>query len=310
MMSPDYLSAILDEVYKNFNVANNAEITVETNPGTVDAPKVKAFRDIGFNRISIGVQSFDDSELDFLTRIHNENSAVVCVKTAFDNGFDNVNLDLIFNLPGQTKDVWKGNIAKAVELSISHISAYSLILERGTILNKMVLDGKVTMQDSDFDAELYKETIDYLEEHGFIQYEVSNFAKPGYECVHNRSYWNYTDYLGFGTSAHSFVDGTRWWNYSALTFYLLKMEKHDSAVAGNEELTEEEKLEEFVMLGLRSSGLDLSKLNSIDNGYWWKKNEEYLRKLNKDGYLLINDNFIKFTKAGYALCDEILLKLL
>jgi oxygen-independent coproporphyrinogen-3 oxidase len=309
-MNPSYIGSILNEVYKNFKISENAEITLETNPGTVDANKIRSFQEIGINRLSIGVQSFDNEELNFLTRIHNEDGAVECVKTAADNGFENISLDLIFNIPGQTKEVWNDNIAKAVKLPIQHISTYSLILERGTILNKMVLDGKVQMQDSDFDAELYKETIEYLEENEFRQYEVSNFAKPGYECVHNKTYWNYTDYLGFGTSAHSFVNGVRWWNFSGLTFYLAKMGQHNSAVAGSEVLTKEEKTEEIIMLSLRSGGLDLQMLEQFDGGNWWKKNKHYLKSLNKDGYISISDNFIKFTKSGYALCDEILLKLL
>ncbi len=132
---------------------------------------------------------------------------------AVEAGFENISLDLIFNLPGQTKKKWNKNLEQAVKLPIKHISAYSLILERGTILNKMVLDGKVKIADEDYDAELYQSTIDFITSNGFYQYEVSNFTKPGFECIHNNAYWHYKDYIGFGTSAHSFIDGKRWWNF-------------------------------------------------------------------------------------------------
>ena len=161
------------------------------------------------DRLSIGVQSFDDNELKFLTRIHDKQTAIDTVLKANQVGFENISIDLIFNLPNQTKKLWQQNFEAAVSLPITHISAYSLILERGTILNKMVLDGKVKIQGDDYDADLYEMTIDFLTGKNFYQYEVSNFAKPGYECRHNNSYWNYNDYFGFGTSAHSFIDGKR-----------------------------------------------------------------------------------------------------
>ncbi|MCK7524215.1 MAG: hypothetical protein MZV64_44570 [Ignavibacteriales bacterium] len=141
-------------------------------------------------------------------------------------GFENISLDLIFNLPGQTKKKWIKNLEQAIKLPIKHISTYNLILERGTILNKMVLDGKVKnrvmkimMPNS------IRTTIEFLTSNGFYQYEVSNFARPGFECVHNNAYWHYTDYFGFGTSAHSFIDGKRWWNLSSLKMYIDKVDK-------------------------------------------------------------------------------------
>ncbi len=257
LMEPDYISEILESIKTNFVVRDDAEVTLETNPGTVSLEKLKKFRTAGINRISIGIQSFDNNDLKFLTRIHNSETAIKTVKDASDAGFENISLDLIFNLPGQTKRKWIKNLEQAVKLSIKHISAYSLILERGTTLNKMVLDGKVKIRDEDYDAELYQSTIDFITSKGFYQYEVSNFAKPGFECLHNNAYWHYTDYLGFGTSAHSFVNSERWWNFSSLKMYIDKIEQSGNAVAGSEIISSEKALDEYIMLELRSSGLNI-----------------------------------------------------
>jgi oxygen-independent coproporphyrinogen III oxidase len=224
LMAPQDLKDIIFHLKKRFRVSDTAEITMETNPGTVTEEKLCHFLEAGINRISIGIQSFDDDDLKFLTRIHNRETAVKTVLNAHKAGFMNISIDLIFNLPGQTKEKWLSNLQQAAYLPINHISAYSLILERGTILNKLVLDGIVTMQDDDYDADLYELTIDYLTDRGFGQYEVSNFAHKGYESVHNMAYWHHRNYLGLGPSAHSFMDGKRWWNYSSLKKYISEIE--------------------------------------------------------------------------------------
>jgi oxygen-independent coproporphyrinogen III oxidase len=308
-MTPEYISEIIEHLKKNFEINIDAEITLETNPGTVDKEKLKNFLSIGVNRISIGIQSFNNDELKFLTRIHDSYTAVETVKEASECGFENISIDLIFNLPKQTREIWSANLEQAVQLPIKHISAYSLILERGTILNKMVLDGKIELQSSDFDAELYEYTIDYLTGRKFLQYEVSNFALPGYECVHNNAYWHYKDYLSFGTSAHSFIDGKRWWNYSSLNFYHAAIEKKGNAVIGNEILSKEEMLQEYVMLSFRSNGLNLNELANLFGTTWLKRNDSVISKLKDENYLTLKNELLKFSSKGYAVCDEILLKL-
>ena len=310
LMQPEYLGEIISSVAENYNVSADAEITMETNPGTVDKEKLRRFRTAGINRISIGVQSFNDYELKFLTRIHNSDTAVKTLDYAADAGFENISLDLIFNLPGQTKQIWLSNLKQAIQLPITHISTYSLILEGGTILNKMVLDGKVKLQSDDHDADLYETTIDFLTENGFYQYEVSNFTKPGYECRHNNVYWHYKNYLGFGTSSHSFVDGRRWWNFSSLKKYISEIEKHNNAVAGYEVLSEEDTHSEFVMLALRSSGLILKRYKEKFGDDWLKKNYHYFEQLENNNLIRNENNIIKLTKKGYAVCDEILQNIL
>jgi len=313
LMDPEYLFEVIQKVKDNFIVRNDAEITMETNPGTVSLQKMKTFRDIGINRISIGIQSFDNKDLKFLTRIHNSETAIQTVNDAAAAGFENISLDLIFNLPGQTKKKWIKNLEQAIKLPIKHISAYSLILERGTILNKMVLDGKVKIRDEDYDAELYQTTIGFLTSNGFYQYEVSNFAKPGFECVHNNAYWHYTDYFGFGTSAHSFSNGKRWWNLSSLKMYNHKVEKSGNAVAGSETIDAKKAINEYIMLELRSSGLNLKKFENrfgSEIEEWLKNKYPYFELLKNQNFVTMGESVIKLTAKGYAICDEILAEII
>jgi oxygen-independent coproporphyrinogen-3 oxidase len=266
------------------------------------------FRESGINRISIGIQSFNDEELKFLTRIHDSKTAIRTVYDCAECGFENISIDLIFNLPKQTKEIWRSNLIEAVKLPVKHISAYSLILERGTILNKMVLDGKVQIQDDDYDADLYEFTIDFLTKSGFTQYEVSNFTQPGFECIHNNAYWHHRDYIGFGTSAHSFVNGKRWWNCSSVKFYNSHIALDSNAVVNQEQLSQNEMLEEFVMLSMRSDGLDLVELENKYGNSWYTGNKTFISKLLDDKFLFNEANKIKLTPKGYAVCDEILAK--
>ena len=310
LMEPEYLLEIITSLKDNFLFSDSMEITMETNPGTVDKNKLKNFHDSGINRISIGVQSFNDDELEFLTRIHNSSTAIETIRNASEIGFENISLDLIFNLPGQTKEKWFHNLKTAIRQPIKHISAYSLILERGTILNKLVLDGKVKMQDDDYDADLYETTIDFLLANGFYQYEVSNFTKPDFECIHNNSYWHHKDYFGFGTSAHSFVDGKRWWNFSSLRRYISEIAEKENAIAGWEKVSSEGLHNEYVMLALRSSGIKLDEYKEKFGNNWLNKNYSYFQKLKNENYIEFYGDSIRLTKSGYAVCDEILKNIL
>lgn len=310
LLTPDQIEEIVLHLKNNFTVTDDAEITLETNPGTVDGNKLKEFVNAGINRISIGIQTFDDEELKFLTRIHNKQTAIDTVWLANEAGFNNISVDLIFNLPKQTKEKWLLNLQTAIELPITHLSAYSLILERGTILNKLVLDKNITLQDEDYDAELYELTIDFLTRNKFIQYEVSNFALNGFECKHNLAYWQYKDYLGFGTSAHSFVNGKRWWNYSPLNFYIDSVMKKGNAVIGKEILNEQQRREEFIMLALRSNGLKTDEFDKIFDADWLRKRRNLVDNYLNAELLTIENNCITLTPKGYVVCDEIIANLI
>ncbi|MDO8550493.1 MAG: radical SAM family heme chaperone HemW [Ignavibacteria bacterium] len=310
LMEAGYIEEIINHLKAKFSVSEDAEITLETNPGTVNEQKLKSFLKAGINRISIGIQSFNDDELKFLTRIHNSETAIKTILNAQDAGFENISADLIFNLPGQTKDKWLDNLKTITRLPVKHISAYSLILERGTILNKMVLDGKIKMQNDDYDAELYELTMDLMESNGFYQYEVSNFAKPGFECIHNKAYWEYRDYLSFGPSAHSFVDGKRWWNFSSLKRYISEIENNNCAAACSEIINQVQMFDEYVMLALRSRGLDITDLKSRFGEKWIKSKQKYFSQLQQNNLIALRENKIQLTKNGYSLCDEILSNIL
>jgi len=312
--TPSYLPVqaikeVIENIKNNFKVYDDCEITLETNPGTVNKSKLKELKNTGINRISIGIQSFLESDLDFLTRIHDKKTAIATVENAADVGFKNISIDLIFNLPGQTKSNWLNNLSIAVELPVVHISAYSLIIERGTILNKMILDGKVNIGDEDFDADLYETTIRFLNENGFEQYEVSNFCKSGFESKHNLNYWNYGEYIGFGPSAHSFIKNKRWWNFSSLKKYIDEINKSNRAVRGSELLTPEQMLNEFVMLTLRSTGININEIKKKFKKSWLINNKNKLNGLEQKGLIIFDDNRIKLTPKGYLVCDEILLNL-
>jgi len=306
LLAPHQIEEIITQLKNNFSVSDAAEITLETNPGTVDKSKLEDFLKAGINRISIGIQTFDDEELKFLTRIHDKQIAIETVWFAKEVGFQNINVDLIFNLPKQTKEKWLLNLQTALTLPVTHISAYSLILERGTILNKLVLDKKVVLQDEDYDAELYELSIEFLTQNNFIQYEVSNFALKGFECLHNLAYWQHKDYLGFGTSAHSFVNEKRWWNYSPLKFYVASVMSKGNAVIGEELLSEQQLKEEYIMLALRSNGLNLNEYNQKFGLGWLKKKEHQIETYMEKELLINRNDKLVLTPKGYVVCDEII----
>lgn len=217
-----HLMAVLSE---SFRILPGAEITMECNPGTVDREKLLAFREAGINRLSIGVQSFRDEELKILGRIHTAEEARQCVLDARWAGFDNISLDLISALPGQNIDQWMESLREAAALAPEHISAYSLILEDGTPLKEAALEGKLPrLPDEDEDRKMYHETRSFLAEHGYRRYEISNYAKKGFESRHNSGYWTGHPYLGFGIGAASFYAGCRWSHTGSMTSYLQALE--------------------------------------------------------------------------------------
>ena len=312
LLSSREMGAILEHLARHFSIDPNAEITVETNPGTVNLQKLQEFRSLGINRLSVGVQSFHDDDLQFLTRIHSSQEAKRCVHDAFASGFENVSIDLIFSLPSQTRDRWISNLDQAMELNPSHISCYSLIVEANTPLFRMVESKQVSLVHSETDAAFYEMTISYLRRHGYEQYEVSNFAKPGFKSRHNRSYWNHTDYLGFGPSAHSFTvrspnaDGPeRSWNVANLSGYCSKLEMGQLPVIGMEHLTADQLLEEEIFLGLRSEGIDLGRFRTRFGKDLITEHELRVKDLLETSMAVVENGKFRLTAKGYPLCDEI-----
>lgn len=305
LLPPSKIGEILDRLSGVFSLQPDAELTLETNPGTVGLEKLRDFRSSGINRLSVGVQSFHDDELKFLTRIHSSEEAKECVRNAFSVGFNNVSIDLIFALPSQTLERWQSTLDQALDLGPTHLSCYSLIVEPKTPLSRMVQAKQVTLLGPETDAEMYEFTIEYLRDHGYEQYEVSNFAKPGYRSRHNRSYWNHSDYLGFGPSAHSFWGRKRWWNIAHTVGYAERLEKGVFPVAGEEELTKEQLHDEAVFLGLRSDGIDVAGFRKRFQKDLLVEHKSTIDHLLASNLAIHEEGRLRLTAKGYSLCDEI-----
>lgn len=305
LLSYDDFAAIFEALQKNYLIDPSAEITIEANPGTLDKQKLIDFRKLPINRISFGVQSFIDSELKFLTRIHSSEQAIEAIKSAQDAGFDNLNLDLIFALPNQTMDNWRSNLDKAVELGTKHISAYSLIFEEGTFLNMLLHKNRVRKTDIELEQEMYEYTMEFLPANGFGQYEISNYAKNGYECKHNLKYWVYDEYLSFGPSAASFANRKRWTNVRDIAKYINSIDSGLSTADFEEVIDSETSKQEFIFLGLRSKGIDYAKYRELFSEDFKEMNSETIDFLVKSGFSTDDGERLKMTSKGYALCDEI-----
>lgn len=301
---------IVNHIFKRFDVNPVYEFTIEANPNSA-IDKLSEYKKIGVNRISFGVQSFNDLELKFLTRVHTGNQAIEAIEKASDIGFENINIDLIFNLPNQSLDTIENNLKTAITLPIKHISYYSLILEHGTKLFAQVSKGIVQLNDEIYDIKFYNYIMDFLEIYGFEQYEVSNFAKKGYQCKHNLVYWKYGEYLGIGPSAHSFIANRRFSNYRNISRYIDNIKNKGNAIKFEEILSSEQNYDEYLMLSLRSDGLNIEELKKYSNN----KNQiiNLQKKLNElviAGYLKMENYVYKFTKKGYAVADKIIENLL
>jgi oxygen-independent coproporphyrinogen-3 oxidase len=309
LLAPSQLERVMRSLRSAFAIGDDAEVTLETNPGTVSLEKLRDYRSLGVNRLSIGIQSFDESELRFLGRIHDAGEAARCVGLAREAGFRNVSIDLIYSLPGQTAGEWERTLSKALALRPDHISAYSLIVEDDTPLARMVSAKLVSPNPVEAEASLYERTMDVMERSGFEHYEVSSYARPGFRSLHNSAYWSHADYLGFGPSAHSFWrpgNGDRhlrWANVPALSRYCDSLRKGEPPVAMREEVTRAQLCNELIFLGLRSSGVDLRRL---EDEFGLPADRLALAgALVEDGAAVLEGGTLRLTARGYMLCDEI-----
>jgi len=311
LLTPRQLERILTCLQATFRIAPGAEITLETNPGTVTQDSLRAFRTLGVNRLSVGIQSFHDRELTCLGRIHNRGEALRCVRWGRAAGFENIGIDLIYSIPGQTLDQWEENLRIAVDLAPHHIAAYSLIVEDHTPLARLVRTGEVRTTPVELEARMYERTMEWLAARGYEHYEVSNYALPGFRCRHNCAYWTHADYLGFGPSAHSFrargdsARGRRWWNVSDLPTYIELLARGLLPVASEERIGVGELIHERVLLGLRGGGLDLARLEG-DLGYdLGTRQPDMIRWMTEEKLATRDGHVLRLTPKGYVLCDEI-----
>ena len=229
-----------------------AEYTIEVNPGDVTKEYLQGLRSLGLNRLSMGVQSFQDELLQLIGRRHNARQAIEAVKIAQEAGFDNISIDLMYALPTQSMEQWKADIETALSLGIQHVSCYGLMYEEGTALTKMLEEGQIEAIDEDTENAMYDMLCDQLQQAGFVHYEVSNFALPGYEAKHNSAYWDHTPYIGIGAGAHSFIPPVRSWNPSDLDAYISGITAQNLQ-RESETLTKDDLYNERMMLGLRTN---------------------------------------------------------
>ncbi len=315
-LPPGSLTQILSCLRSAYTIATDAEITLETNPGTVTPEKLVAFRSLGVNRLSIGIQSFRDDELLFLSRIHDSAQAIEAVRMARGAGFDNISIDLIYSLPGQTPDRWLYTLEQGLALEPQHISAYSLIVEDNTPLARMVRARQVSPNPVEAEAALFEQTMRVLEENGFDHYEVSNYAKPGFRSRHNYSYWSHANYLGFGPSAHSFWrsddgrSGERWANVANVSTYSRRLRDRERPLGFDEKVGVKELVNERIFLGLRSDGVDLRRLEADFAIRLGAGQGETVALLVQENLAVLDGNLLRLTPRGFVLCDEIAARLM
>lgn len=297
---------LFQKIFETFNVEENAEITLEANPDDLSSDYLQLLKSLPFNRLSVGIQSFDDRELVFLNRRHTAKDAINAVKLAQKVGFSNISIDLMYGLPNQTLDIWAKNLEKAVALNIQHISSYHLIYEEGTKLYKLFQAGKVNQVGEDISVNMFSMMIDKLGEVGFEHYEISNFAKPGLLSEHNTSYWLGEKYLGLGPAAHSFNGENREFNIASISKYIKGVDEGRLRIE-REELDLNTRYNEFVLTGLRTKwGIDLNILKQTfgENhlNYCLNNAEKYIYF--KD--LILKENILRLSKQGIFISDGIM----
>jgi len=314
LMEAEQLFYFLNHLNKYNSLENLTELTLEINPGNISALKLMDFFSLGVNRISIGAQSFQDEELKFLGRIHNSREIIKTVQDVKSAGINNISLDMIFGIPGQTFQGWQNNLKQALSLKIDHFSFYNLIYEPGTPLTRLKNSNKFQIIDEDTEYEMYQYAHQFLKKAGYEHYEISNWSLPGRYSCHNSAYWLGKNYLGLGPAAHSFFNGERWSNIPSVEKYMDSLSKKESPVHFSEILSRENKIEEALLLGLRTAqGLSLSSFESLINldfktiliSLEKKFNRQFLGK-----YAKIEKDFLRLTVEGWFICDYIIEQIL
>ncbi|MEI7626589.1 MAG: radical SAM family heme chaperone HemW [Bacteroidota bacterium] len=305
LLSIHQLQKVMEILQSEYQIAVNAEITIETNPDDFEEEKLEAWKKMGINRLSIGIQSFFEADLQWMNRAHNASQADSCIRMAKDAGFDNITIDLIYGTPTLTDEAWKENVDKALSLGIDHISCYALTVEPKTGLEKMIQQKKIEAVDPDKQARHFSLLMQWLAEAGFDHYEISNFSKPGKKSKHNSNYWNGVDYLGLGPSAHSFNGRSRQWNIANNALYIQSLAK-DQVPFELEILSSMEQLNEYIMTSLRTmEGLSLETVSRK-----WSEKElhqiiEIAQKPILQGYMILKDKNLILTNAGKLMADGI-----
>lgn len=307
LLEPDEVAGLIAACLDTVTMAPGAEITLETNPETVDEARLRALRDAGVNRISFGVQSFDDAELRRLGRIHDAARAREAFAAARRAGFENISLDLMMWLPGQSVDRWEQNVRELLALDPEHASLYILELYPNAPLKEEMARAGWSQAPDDDVAAMYERAMETLEASGYRQYEISNLAKAGRESRHNLKYWQDGAWLGFGCGAHGTLDGVRWRNVSATGEYVARMREEQSPVAERRELTRDERLQEALITGLRlTEGVSLQQLRARYLVDVRGRYEAALAPFAEAGLVKWTDDRLRLTRPGMLLANEIL----
>ncbi len=311
LLETEELVALLDALKQNYQVNENAEITLESNPDDITAEKLSGWKKAGINRLSIGIQSFFETDLKWMNRAHNAAQAKACIALARQYGFNDLTIDLIYGTPTLTDQQWQENVAIALSLGINHLSCYALTVEANTALNHFIQKGKLPPVDEEKQERHFELLVQWMQEAGFEQYEISNFSRPGHQSRHNSNYWSGNAYYGFGPAAHSF-DGekTRWWNIANNAIYTEKIMAGEIAFEA-EILTPIQRLNELIMTSLRTKeGLDLllveKQIRQLANPEILSQNfYKQLQKKVVENLLITENNHAILTKKGKFFADGI-----
>lgn len=302
-LKAEAIASIMSTLQEQFFFCEDAEVTIEANPGTVDLEKLTIYRNVGINRLSLGLQSTDAEELKLLGRIHSYEEFLKSYEWAREAGFSNINIDLMFAIPGQTGEAWRQHLYQVAELNPEHISAYSLIIEEGTPFAEQNLD----LPDEDTEYQMYEDTAEILERYGYRQYEISNYAKQGYMCRHNAGYWQRREYLGFGLGASSLYGGMRFSNTHQMQEYLKESRNPDQIRQDVTVLSRNERIEEFMFLGLRmTEGISEKKFEENFDVRLMDVYGDILQKYEETGFMEHIETKWRLTRKGIHVSNHIL----
>lgn len=300
------LERLVDGINRQINIDSRTEYTFEANPGDLSKEKLAILKDAGVNRLSFGVQTFNDELLEKIGRSHRAKDVFESIDNAKALGFDNISVDLIYSLPGQTKQDVIESIHTALSLGLVHYSGYSLIIEPKTVFYNLMQKGKLVIPGEDAEAEMYETLMEQMELHGLHQYEISNFAVPGYESRHNLTYWNNEEYYGFGAGAHSYVNGIRQSNYGPLKKYMEPLAKGELPIMDAHQVSHAEKIEEEMFLGLRKTeGISVRHFQEKFNEDPLKLFEKQLSEWSQKDLLKTDEERIFLTRQGRLLGNEV-----
>jgi len=304
VLTNDEINFLISEVYKNYRVAENPEITLEANPDDLSAERILELSKSPINRLSIGIQSFYEEDLKMMNRAHNAAEAIKCLQEA-TKYFDNISLDLIYGIPGMSDEMWKQNIKTALSFGIPHISSYALTVEPKTALSKLIQTGKIAAPQDEAASNHFMILVETLQQNGFIHYELSNFGKENYFSKNNSAYWLGKKYIGIGPSAHSYDGEKRGWNIANNSLYLKSIENNELPIE-TEILTKSDRYNEYIMTGLRTIwGVSLERIETEFGLEYLNYLKKQSQKFLSDDLLSVENNILKPTLKGKFLTDGI-----